>query len=108
MTEFNVFCWSKKYNGENSFQQSRYRVFNTQVSVKDYDKILKRIREIFGNTKEYSNLTHQQILDLSKLPHFSAEGFKFITGLDVPEKTYLSGKRVKITIDGQEYSATVD
>ena len=39
MTEYNYFCSAENYNDENSFQQKRYRVFNTQITKEEYQKI---------------------------------------------------------------------
>jgi len=41
MTEYNYFCWSKKYNDDNSFQQKRYRIFNKEVTKEEYNKVNK-------------------------------------------------------------------
>jgi hypothetical protein len=39
MTENNAFCWSEKLGSETSFQQKKYRVFNTQLTQEEYAKI---------------------------------------------------------------------
>jgi len=42
------------------------------------------------------------------LPNFDADIFKEITGIDVAQpKVNLSGKEVKVTLDGKEYAAVI-
>ena len=96
MTEYNYFCWSEKYDDDNSFQQKRYRVFNVEVSKEEYEKIIKIFNKLeFDNNESYDtrfqtafkkmrdkldSKRKQQYLDI---PHFNAEWFKFITWIDV-------------------------
>jgi len=50
MTEYNYFCWSKKYGDENSVKQNSYRIFNTKVTKEEYEQVKKIYNQItFGN-----------------------------------------------------------
>ena len=98
MTEYNMFCSAKEYNDDDSFQQKRYRIFNKQLTKKEYNAIVKpTIKLEFDKDLSYSeryqsarknawskqsNKEKQQFLDL---PNFSAEIFLDITGIDVRE-----------------------
>ena len=55
MTEYNYFCSAKKYNDENSFQQKRYRVFNTQITKEEYERIPKIYNKLeFDKNESYT------------------------------------------------------
>jgi hypothetical protein len=91
-----MFCVAKEYNDDNSFQQKRYRIFNKQLTEKEYRAIIiPEIKLEFDKDLSYSeryqsswkmarsklsNKEKQQFLDL---PHFNKEIFKDITGIDV-------------------------
>ncbi len=120
MTECNYFCWSEKYNDENSFQQSRYRIFNTQVTKEEYDKVKKIYHKlkfnsndnyevIFANAfkKMWDKLTKEERQEYLDIPHFNAEGFKFITGIDVAVPDEMAGKEVTVDINGKKYKAII-
>lgn len=94
MTEYNYFCWSKKYNDENSFQQKRYRVFNVEVGKEEYNKIKKIYHELeFDKSESYTTrfqtafkkmwdkLSEDEKQEYLNIPHFNWEGFTFITGI---------------------------
>lgn len=96
MTEYNYFCWADEYNNENSFQYKRYRVFNVEVGREEYHEIKKIYRKLkFDQTEAYSTrfqtafkkmwdgLSKEERQEYLKISHFNAEGFKFITGVDV-------------------------
>ena len=96
MTEYNIFCWSKVYNDDNSFQQKRYRIFNVEVSKEEYDKItVPKIKLEFDKSLDYDvryrsawNMAWNKLSDKEKkeftdLKYFNAEGFEFITGIKV-------------------------
>ncbi len=110
MTEYNYFCWSKKYNDENSFQQKRYRVFNVEVGEEEYNQIKKIYHKLeinpddnngvrFQNAfkKMWDKLSDEERQEYIDIPHFNAEGFEFITGINVKTQS-LSGKKVKIRL----------
>ena len=98
MTENNYFCWSEKYNDENSFQQKRYRVFNVEVGKEKYNKIKKIYRKLeFDKNENYenyetrfqtafkkmwNNLLKEEKQEYFDIPHFNWEGFTFITGIE--------------------------
>jgi deoxyhypusine synthase len=52
MTEFNYFCYSEEFDSVTSFQQPRYRVFNTQLNEEEYNKIEKIIVKLEFNNDE--------------------------------------------------------
>jgi hypothetical protein len=74
-----------------SFQQDRYRIFNTVVSKESYYQILKTIRNIIPNPNNlkledfWKTITSDQIIELSRIPEFNKNGFEYITGLTVPK-----------------------
>jgi len=95
MTEYNYFCWSEKFNNENSFQQKRYRVFNVEVWKEEYNKINKIYRKLeFDKNESYSTrfqtafkkmwdkLTEKEKQEYFDTPHFNWEWFTFITGVE--------------------------
>jgi hypothetical protein len=92
MTEYNIFCYSEKFNDKNSFQQNRYRVFNTQITKEEYDKIsIPKIKLEFDKNESYEtryqtafkkawNLLNQEEKNkFLNLQHFNSEIFKEIT-----------------------------
>jgi len=93
MTEYNYFCWAKKYGDEQSSHQTKYRIFNTQVTEEEYkalDKISSPLtfdptkEESYGTVfiKMWDTLTKEQKQEYYDIPHFSWEGFTFITGIE--------------------------
>jgi hypothetical protein len=104
MTEHNIFCYSKKYNDENSFQQERYRAFNKPVGEDRYYEILEQVRSILSSNNKLSfkefwkSVTQdqwQQLLSIPEAKDFK-EGFEYISG-----QTILNDK-VKIIVEGKE------
>jgi hypothetical protein len=86
MTEYNIFCWSEDINSETSFQQKKYRVFNTQLSLEEYAKIKIPNHELEfnddeGHSKRYATafkkmwdtLSQDQKQEYFDIPHFSWE-----------------------------------
>ena len=86
MTEYNLFCWAKAYNDENSFQQKRYRIFNVEVSEEEYNKIaIPKIKLELDKDLSYDarykrawNVARQKLSSKEKeqftnLPHFNPE-----------------------------------
>jgi len=122
MTEYNYFCWSEKYNDDKSFQQPRYRIFNVQVPKEEYEKVKKIYHKLefdpndsyevrFSNVfkKMWDKLTEAERQEYLDIPHFNAEGFKFITGIDVADYKVdsLVGKEVTVDVDGKKYKAII-
>jgi len=110
MTEYNIFCYSEKYNDKDSFQQKRWRAFNKEVGEGRYNEIKEKIREILGdnlklelNKKDWSEcwekVTNEQWRQLLAIPEARdfKEGFEYITGIKINLE-----KKHKITIDGKE------
>jgi hypothetical protein len=122
MTEFNIFCYSKLYNDENSFQQSRYRAFNKEVEKERYSEILITLRKIIPNPnnltlkKFWESITQEQWNKLLSIPEakYFKEGFEFISGQKITEPTLngtqdiLLGKKAIVEIDGQKYNVTIE
>lgn len=111
MTEYNYFCWSKKFNDKDSFQQARYRVFNVQLTKEEYEKIPKINSKLeFDRNESYATryqtafrkmwegLTKEEQKEYLDIPHFNWEGFTFITGI---KKEDVESKK-KIILDGKE------
>jgi len=99
MTEYNYFCWSKECDDENSFQQKRYRIFNVEVSEKEYDSTKKIYRKLeLDNGESYTTrfqtafkkmwakLKDKEKQEYFDIPHFDWEGFTFITGVEREEQ----------------------
>ena len=117
MTEYNLFCWAEEYNDEDSFQQKRYRTFNTEVGEKRYFEILSEIREILKDLKlelnknswseEWKKVTQEQWNKILSIPEADKDiiekivGFK-IKGLNEREEMNVSeickelGREIKI------------
>ena len=86
MTEYNTFCWSTSYNSDTSFQQKKYRVFNTQISKEEYDAIKIPNHELeFDDDESYSTryatafkkmwdtLSQEEKQEYFDIPHFNWE-----------------------------------
>ena len=99
MTEYNYFCWSEKFNDDNSFQQKRYRIFNKEVSQGEYEKVKKIYHKLeFDKDENYKTrfqtafkkmwdkLEDKEKQEYLDIPHFNWEGFTFITGITEEEK----------------------
>jgi len=99
MTKYNYFCWSGKFNNDNSFQQKRYRIFNKEVSKEEYEKVKKIYHKLEFNKDEdyetrfqtafkkmWEKLEDKEKQEYFDIPHFSWEGFTFITGIEKEAK----------------------
>jgi hypothetical protein len=97
MTECNIFCYSKEYNDENSFQQKRYRAFNKEVGETRYYKIRDLVNKILKDFKlnlkdnswsnEWKKVSQEQWEQLLAIPEASdfKEGFEYISGVKIEE-----------------------
>ena len=93
MTEYNIFCWAKKYDDKDSFQQKRYRVFNKKVSKSRYYEIREQINEIFKDLEleldknkwinEWKKVKNKQWKQLSKIPEFDKKIVENIIGFEL-------------------------
>ncbi len=90
MTEYNIFCYSKQFNDENSFQQKSFRVFNTILSKEAYNDTQQKINSILVGKLigSWNNITKGQwnkLFDLAiKITGYNfKEGFEFISGLNL-------------------------
>ncbi len=107
MTEYNTFCYPEKYNDENSFQQPRYRVFNTKVEKERYFLLLEEITEILKDfklelnknswEKEWEKVSTEQwkqLMELAKQVRGDdfREGFEFISGIEIKLDNYAYDK----------------
>ena len=95
MTEYNIFCVSKKYDDENSFQQERYRAFNKVVGEERYDFIVQLIKDdILGDLKlelnknswtdEWKKVTPEQWSRMKDIPEYDEKVVEMIIGF-IPE-----------------------
>jgi len=114
MTEYNLFCYSKYSNDDNSFQQKRYRVFNQEVGKERYYRILKKVKEILPKkdlpfSDYWEQVTQEQWNQLLAIPEAKdfKEGFEYISGCKIKDKISLSGKEVSVTLDGETYKAII-
>ena len=116
MTEYNVFCFSRTFNDENSFQQPRWRAFNKVVGEVRYKEILNLVTKIIPNsgkltlTNFWKSITQEQWEQLLSIPEAAnfKEGFEYISGCKIEaSKPSLSGKEVSVTIDGITYAAVI-
>lgn len=95
MTEYNLFCRSKEYDSDTSFQQARYRVFNVEISKEAYYKIkIPKHKIEFDKNEDYSTrfktafkkmratLTPEQKQEYYDIPHFDWEWFTYITWVE--------------------------
>jgi hypothetical protein len=111
MTEYNIFCYSENYNDENSFQQPRYRVFNTKVGKERYFELLQEIKEILKDfklklnkntwAKEWEKVSAEQWEQLMELAKQVGgddfkEGFEFISGIKIELEDYAYDKNGNI------------
>jgi len=93
MTEFNIFCYSNKYNDINSFQQKRFRAFNKEVSESRYYEISSQINDIIQNKNKnklkladfWESITIDQWNKLLSIPEANdfKEGFEYISGREI-------------------------
>ena len=117
MTEYNLFCYSKNYNDNDSFQQERYRAFNKIVGEKRYLELINLIKGILQDFKpelnnnswsdEWGKVTPEQWRKLLEIPEAKdfKEGFEYISGIkinvEVEEMTVAQicealGKEIKV------------
>jgi hypothetical protein len=111
MTEYNIFCYSENYNDENSFQQPRYRAFNTEVGEEKYFELLQEIRQILKDFKLELNESKwiegwekvsaeqwKQLMELAKQVRGDdfKEGFEFISGIKIELEDYAYDKNGNI------------
>jgi hypothetical protein len=115
MTEFNLFCYSKKYNDDDSFQQDRYRAFNQVVGQDRYYEISDLVRDILGDTlkgktyhdgwKDVTSDQWQKLLAIPEAVDFRS-GYEFISGVKIPavntEKTLLLTKADELIAKANE------
>ena len=108
MTEYNIFCYSKNYNDDSSFQQKRYRAFNKEVGQNRYNQIVTEVRNILSNPKLkltdfWKQITDDQWKRLLAIPEAQdfKEGFEYISGqkinLDDTVEIRVEGKAKRIS-----------
>jgi len=104
MTEYNIFCYSNKFNNSDSFQQGRYRAFNKTVGQERYVEIKSIVKDILGNkrlklTDFWKQVTRDQwnkLLEIPEAKDFQG-GFEYISNQKI---NVLS--KVKIVCEGKE------
>ena len=102
MTEHNIFCYSRNYNDEYSFQQKRYRAFNKEVGEDRYYKIKGEVADILDSpnlqlTDFWKQVTQEQWNKLLSIPEAKdfKEGFEYISGVKIDDDM------VTITVEGK-------
>lgn len=117
MTEYNLFCYSKSYNNKNSFQQKRWRIFNTEVGEIKYRELLGKCKDILGKKnlklsdfwKQVTQNQWKQLMSLAqdvRGDNFK-EGFEYISGQKIEDEAMIEIEdEAMIEINGKEYSAS--
>ena len=88
MTKYNIFCYSEKYNDDNSFQQKSYRAFNTYVGEKRFWEIEEEVTSILQGveaeslTEFWKKVPLEQWRKLIAIPEAKdfKKGFEYISG----------------------------
>jgi len=108
MTEYNTFCYSEDYDDKKSFQQPRFRVFNTEVEKYKYFEIKKEINGILSGLKleldkkswqkEWEKVTPEQwqkLMELAKEVRGDdfRKGFEFISEVEISQESKNKIKR---------------
>ena len=107
MTEYNYFCSAKECNDKDSFQQKRYRVFNVEIGIGEYEKIDKIYHRLeFDKNESYTTrfqtafkkmwdkLSEKEKQKYFDIPHFNWDIFTDITG--VKKETKKETRRIRI------------
>jgi hypothetical protein len=96
MSEYQLFCYAESYGKEftDSYQQKPYRVFNKEISEKEFNKIkIPRIKLDFDSEENYTTRYQTafqkawDILSVARrqefydIPHFNWDIFTKITGV---------------------------
>jgi hypothetical protein len=95
VTEHNIFCYAEEKGDKNSFQQARYRIFNTQITKEEYENIeVPKITLDFDKNESYitryqtafkkawEKLSKDEKDKFLNLPYFDADIFEKITGVN--------------------------
>lgn len=77
-------------------------------NYKSLDGYLKRLSYHDAFKEMWASITQEQKNWFITLPNFDVEIWTKITGMEDPRKKSLSGKKVKVVIDDESYSATLD
>ena len=109
MTEYNIFCYSKKYHNEDSFQQKCYRAFNKDVGVDRFTEIVAEVKKIIPNKEKltlndfWKSITNEQWKRLLAIPEAKdfKKGFEYISGRKITLNEDCNDKEVEI--DGKRY-----
>jgi len=110
MTEYNLFCYSERYNDNDSFQQKRYRVFNKEVRGQTYYEIRDEVKGILGNPaldlddfwKQVKQNQWQKLMELAREVRGDdfKEGFEFISGVKIGKPDIeIDGRKVEVFKD---------
>jgi hypothetical protein len=76
-------------------------------SYKETDGYLKTLSYQDAWKEMWGTLTQEDKVFFSTLPNWNPEIFEKITGIKYEVKESLSGKEVKVVVDGQEYTAVI-
>ena len=105
MTEYNLFCYSEKYNDKYSFQQGRYIAFNKIVSKDRYYEIRKEVTTILSNNtvvllnfwEQVTNDQWKRLLAIPEAKDFKV-GFEYISGQKIKQEERM------VEINGNKWS----
>ena len=129
MSEKMIFCLGEgKYESKGAGYQKSLQIFNTPVSEDEYNKTKSALsvknfkppmitqKQPCGHIrvlsykdawkKMWNELSNEDKNFFFTLPHFNAEIFEKITGIN-PEIKTLSGKEVEVKLDGVTYKAII-
>jgi hypothetical protein len=81
MSENQLFCFAEMFGREyaDSYQQKSFRVFNVQVTEKEYLEIREKVWKLNLGERNYQ----EKKQELLEIPYFNAEIFEKITGLKI-------------------------
>lgn len=107
MSEVQIFCFSKAYDDDMSFQQKRFRAFNKEVGEKRFWEIKNEVNSIIGIKDMQLNdfwkqVTQDQWNKLLAIPEAKdfKDGFSFISGIKIGEpQIIIADKPVEIYKD---------
>ena len=111
MSEYNLFCYSEKYNDEKSFQQKRYRAFNKEIGEERYLEITEIVNTIIPKNNKlklqdfWKSVNQDQWIKLLEIPEAKdfKEGLEFISGQKINLKVTYSCDGKVVDIDGIKY-----
>ena len=113
-----IFCIGDgRFASSGKGYQKNNQVFNVQVTPDEFNEIKNKLPVIKLNLTESSfesawkkwwgNASKEDKDAILSIPHFNADIFKEITGIEV-EKDSLVGKKATVEIEGKKYNVTIE